>query len=320
MNYDIIGDIHGHADHLKALLGKLGYRDMKGAWRHPDRMALFVGDFIDLGPKQVETVETVRRMVDAGTARAVLGNHELNAIAWFLHDPENPGDFLRSHFSLDWGDKNREQHAAFLAEVEYKPKHKEIIDWFLTLPLWIDLPEIRVVHACWHQKFMDYLVPMLLEGNRLGRDIMVHATREPADKSEKDNPVPTIFKAVEALTKGVEIPLPEGHSFQDKYNFTRNRVRVRWWDGEAITYRSAAMLDPSVVEKLPDVPIPEHSRVVYQGEKPLFVGHYWLTGQPAPLSDKVACVDYSAAKRGKLVAYCWDGDDTLCSSKFCFVE
>jgi hypothetical protein len=320
MSYDIIGDIHGHADHLKALLANLGYHEIKGAWRHVDRRALFVGDFIDVGPKQVETVEIVRRMVDAETARAVLGNHELNAIAWFLCDPENPGDFLRSHFSPHWGAKNREQHEAFLAEVEHKPEHKEIIDWFLTLPLWLDLPEVRVVHACWHQRFMDYLAPMLLEGNRLDRDMMVHASREPADNSEKDSPAPTIFKATEALTKGIEIPLPEGYSFQDKYNFTRNRMRVRWWDPKAVTYRNAAMLSPGLVEKLPDISIPEHRRVAYQGEKPLFVGHYWVTGDPAPLSDKVACVDYSVAKGGKLVAYCWDGEDILSASKFRFVE
>jgi hypothetical protein len=35
----------------------------------------------------VQTVNTVRRMVEAGTALAVMGNHELNAIAWHTSDP-----------------------------------------------------------------------------------------------------------------------------------------------------------------------------------------------------------------------------------------
>lgn len=48
MRYDIIGDIHGHADALlEALLTDLGYSNKGGAWRHPARQALFVGDFID---------------------------------------------------------------------------------------------------------------------------------------------------------------------------------------------------------------------------------------------------------------------------------
>ena len=37
MNYDVIGDIHGHADKLTALLRKMGYRHHLGAWRHPER-------------------------------------------------------------------------------------------------------------------------------------------------------------------------------------------------------------------------------------------------------------------------------------------
>ena len=93
MAYDIIGDIHGHADKLEALLRKLGYRDTAGAWRHPERQAIFVGDFVDRGPAQLRSVDIVRRMVDAGVALAVMGNHELNAIAWHTPDPGHPGQY-----------------------------------------------------------------------------------------------------------------------------------------------------------------------------------------------------------------------------------
>jgi hypothetical protein len=89
---DIIGDVHGHADKLEALLRLMGYRETAGAWRHPERMAIFVGDFIDRGPAQVRSVDIARRMVDAGAALAVMGNHELNAIAWHTADPNNPGE------------------------------------------------------------------------------------------------------------------------------------------------------------------------------------------------------------------------------------
>ena len=84
MACDIIGDVHGHACKLKALLRRLGCAERDGAWRHtePSRTAVFVGDYIDRGPAQVETIEIVRRMVDKGTARAIMGNHALNAIAW----------------------------------------------------------------------------------------------------------------------------------------------------------------------------------------------------------------------------------------------
>jgi hypothetical protein len=49
---------------------------------HPDRQAIFVGDLIDRGPRQVESVEIVRSMVDAGAAQIAMGNHEFNAIAY----------------------------------------------------------------------------------------------------------------------------------------------------------------------------------------------------------------------------------------------
>lgn len=158
MSYDIIGDIHGHADALKALLDQLGYREHGGAWRHPERQTIFLGDFIDRGPQQTETLDIVRRMMDTGRALAVMGNHEFNAIAWFLPNPRAPGDSLRSNRL----EKNRHQHSAFLNEVADKsPRHKSYIDWFLSLPLWLELPGLNIVHACWHPDYLAYLAPHL---------------------------------------------------------------------------------------------------------------------------------------------------------------
>ncbi len=65
--YDLIGDIHGHYDKLVALLSRLGYRDDGEAHRHPEgRKVIFLGDYIDRGPKIREVLHTVRGMVDAG--------------------------------------------------------------------------------------------------------------------------------------------------------------------------------------------------------------------------------------------------------------
>ena len=196
-------------------------------------------------------------------------------------------------------------------------EHGRVIDWFHTLPLWLDLEGIRVVHACWHRPFMDWLQPSHIGADRtLSKDLLVSATREPDDDTEKDNAAPSIFKAVEALTKGIEIPLPEGHAFRDKDGHERRRVRVRWWDSEASTYRKAAMLSESARERLPDIEIPDHARIGIVGSKPVFFGHYWLTGEPAILSPHAACVDYSAGKGGPLVAYRWDGESILTNKHF----
>lgn len=53
--YDIIGDIHDYATKLKELLISMKYTHQDGVWQHPCRQVIFVGDFIDRGPEQVET-------------------------------------------------------------------------------------------------------------------------------------------------------------------------------------------------------------------------------------------------------------------------
>ena len=73
MNYDVIGDIHGQLGKLVSLLSLLGYAESGGLFRHPSRTAIFVGDLIDRGPQQLATVDLVQRMVQAGSARCVLG-------------------------------------------------------------------------------------------------------------------------------------------------------------------------------------------------------------------------------------------------------
>jgi hypothetical protein len=35
--YDIIGDIHGQADKLEALLNNMGYEEVNGVYQHPER-------------------------------------------------------------------------------------------------------------------------------------------------------------------------------------------------------------------------------------------------------------------------------------------
>ncbi|MDO8777974.1 MAG: metallophosphoesterase [Burkholderiaceae bacterium] len=308
MAYDIIGDIHGQADKLHGLLTHLGYRQQRGAYLHPSRTAIFVGDFIDCGPLQIDSVMTVRRMVDAGSALAVMGNHEFNAIAWHTQDPadEAKGEYLRPHAG-ELGAKNRKQHQAFLAEVEDTPVlHKQIIDWFLTLPLWLDLPGLRVVHACWHDGYMNELRPHLSANLQLSRDLMVAASREGQ----------MAFRTIEGLTKGLEIELPEGHSFQDNGGHTRQNVRIRWWDTDATTYRGLAMMPDETRQLLPDLAVGLDARCKYDNAKPVFFGHYWMTGRPVQQTSTAACVDYSAAISGPLVAYRWDGELQLENRNF----
>lgn len=320
MSFDLIGDIHGHADALVALLRRLGYRERHGAWRQPGRQVIFVGDFIDRGPRQLETVAIARAMVDAGSALAVVGNHEFNAIAWSLPDPAHPGEYLRAHHTPPRGERHRRQHQAFLDALRGPDQHRELIEWFLTLPLWLELPGLRVVHACWRARAIDWLRPLLTPEARLTEALMEPACRPPADPAALHDDSLSLFKAVEVLLKGIEVPLPPPHTFTDKDGHVRHWTRTRWWDTEARSYPGAALLPDAVRAGLPDLPLPDHGQPGHDTDTPVFFGHYWLTGTPAPLTPTAACLDYSVALGGKLVAYRWDGEPALTADRFCWVE
>jgi hypothetical protein len=301
MAYDIIGDIHGHADALVALLHKMGYRDQAGFWRHPERSAIFVGDFIDRGPGQLETLRIVRGMVEAGSAQAVMGNHEFNAIAWHTPHPDQPDEYLRKRSA-----KNHGQHAAFLAETAGDPElHQDIVGWFLTLPLWLDLPGLRVVHACWHPGEMAEIAPSLHPGNKLNAGLVEAASRRGSPE----------YRIVETILKGPEVTLPEGKAFPQGGHM-RTDARVRWWDSSAITFRQAAIVDAHTQALLPETLIPVDRVLGYDDQKPVFFGHYWMTGKPRLLAARVACVDYSAGRGQPLVAYRWDGEQNLVQGHF----
>lgn len=121
---------------------------------------------------------------------------------------------------------------------------------------------------------MKYLKPFLAPGNRLSPEILPSAVNEPADDREKDNAEPSIFKSVEALLKGIEVPLPDGHTFYDKEGNPRSLVRVRWWDQTADIYDKAALVDDELQAKLPTDRIPEHAFIDHAESTPLFFGHY----------------------------------------------
>ena len=127
--YDIIGDIHGQALELEALLEKLGYKLSSDCYRHENRKIIFLGDFIDRGIHQKRVLDLVRPMIESGAAKSVMGNHEYNAIAYF--SPSASGGYLRKR-----SEKNIDQHKAFLAEYEQDlDSWEETINWFKSLPL-----------------------------------------------------------------------------------------------------------------------------------------------------------------------------------------
>lgn len=297
--YDVIGDVHGHADKLEALLAAMGYTHTAGAWRHRHRRVVFVGDLIDNGPRQLATVQIVRAMAAAGSALVTMGNHEFNAIAW-------------RHGWREHSAKNRAQHEAFLDEVgDGSPLHDEIVAWFTGLPLWLDLGALRVIHACWDEQSMHTLAPYLTGDGSL----TVNGLRAAATKGTD------AFDAVEVLLKGPEVPLPDHLGYLDKKGHPRRHARYSWWRAGPTTYRHRAHLPSDAVDLdgqphpgFPDTELPAPLPVDPYDGPPVVYGHYWQTGTLQLTSPATACVDYSAGKGGPLVAYRWSCETTLTDS------
>ena len=293
---DIIPDIHGQAETLRGALALLGYREREGAFRHDDtdRRALFLGDFIDGGPDNAAVIGIVRRMMDAGSALAVMGNHELNAIHFHT---EGPGGPLRKH-----SQHNLEQHGSFLAEFPIgADRTREVIAWMRTLPLFAEVEGCRAVHACWQEDGIARLRAALAD-DRLTDETLV-ASADPSTPLGRD---------VETALKGIEVELPDGHSFQDKNGKVRRHVRYKWWMPQPKTWAEAALSvsDPS---RLPENPLPPAATMHgYPGDAPpVFFGHYWLTGEPRVEAPNALCLDHSVGLDGPLVTYLWDGSTPL---------
>ena len=52
-------------------------------------------------------------------------------------------------------------------------------------------------------------------------------------------------------------------------------------------------------------------------EPPVFLGHYWMEGDPKQLAQNIACLDYSVAvPGGKLVSYRWNGEQAIKDENF----
>ncbi len=297
MKYDIIGDIHGRADKLEGLLLKLGYKFKDNVYQQESHQAIFVGDFIDRGKQNRRVLEIVKNMIDLGHARAVMGNHEYNAICYHTLKPISKIDYLRPHKKT-----NFEQHENFLKE--YPLGHddtNEVIAWFKTLPLFFELEEFRVIHACWDKNKIKQLKPFLnYNDNTLKEEHFADSANEDSELFDRE-----LFNSIERLLKGPEVELPGDHKIPDKDGKERHEIRVKWWGDIGDNYRDIAFgYNDDILKTIPNIPVQKVADVLYSlDDKPVFFGHYWMTGKPILQQENICCVDYSAGEGEKLVCY-----------------
>lgn len=126
-----IGDVHGHYDGLLRLIEAIA----PGS----DDQVYFVGDLIDRGPKSAQVVQFVRE----NNFPCVLGNHEQLLLEAFPNSKV-------SHLALQaWLQSGGQSTVASYSKPEVL---LENLSWLRSLPTYLDLDDIWLVHAGLHPK------------------------------------------------------------------------------------------------------------------------------------------------------------------------
>lgn len=304
--YDIIGDIHGYSGQLEALLKRMGYCCEKGYYAHPQRKAVFVGDYIDRGPGIRRTLQIVKNMVENGAAHAIMGNHEYDALAFFTQTAS--GSFLKKRSR-----RRIKRHKKTIEAFRVAPHEGEMfLEWLWSLPLFLELDGLRFVHACWDDEQIEYLKKRLPDA-RLSPEFLAEAS-QPKTKANK---------AVQTILHGKKIALPGETTYRLGKNKLIRDIRVKWWKTvQTSNYKSMAVNAQWfwVVEKIPQILLRQTPIGYPENAPPVFFGHYWIRGMPRVQKSNVCCVDYSVAKNGRLVAYRHYGEKKLSNKNFCYVQ
>lgn len=146
-----VGDIHGDLAHLKLLLRKLPALD-------PSDTLVFLGDYLDRGPRSREVIERVRALDRELGCKVVClrGNHEdawirVLEVGWpeFVYPPSN--GCLATMRSFTGGDEPGDEEMA--TEAEWDPLFagaffpKDVVEWMKALPLYYEDDHAIYVHA-----------------------------------------------------------------------------------------------------------------------------------------------------------------------------
>ncbi|MEZ9367958.1 hypothetical protein AB4140_03880 [Shewanella sp. 10N.286.51.B2] len=174
-----IGDIYGRLDKLTDLLAEIDF-DIDDPQSSIQFVKLvFCGNLIaSHQPAQTDAaaiehialLNFIKRLVDEGYAYCLLGINEFNAIGWSKHHPitDEP---LVSASKLALNSDSLSQQGPFFLSL-FDPADESIyqwIDWFMSLPLFLDFGHIRAVHACWDQQTITALAPYIEPSHALSQ-------------------------------------------------------------------------------------------------------------------------------------------------------
>lgn len=125
----VIGDVHGYYDSLMTLLETI-------APNHEDQV-YFLGDLIDRGSQSSQVVSFIKH----SGYPCVLGNHEQMLVDILFHNEKNPS--AREAWLFSGGENTLKSYGERGIDEEH-------LYWMQSLPTYIDLGDILLVHAGVH--------------------------------------------------------------------------------------------------------------------------------------------------------------------------
>lgn len=212
---DIIGDIHGEFDALTSLLRHLGY-DLNG--RHSEgRVLVFIGDFCDRGPDSPAVLALIKHLVNSGKAFAILGNHEVNLLRKDAKD--GSGWYFDERTEHD-----QEKYAPFMRPGT--AEKEEIFNFLSTLPIALERPDLRIVHAAWINEKIDEVRFLTIDSLLRNYNIWDKAAQQHA-KALK----PLMAKELNSWKHGLENqqkkpPFLHAHADHDSASQMMNPIRI----------------------------------------------------------------------------------------------
>jgi hypothetical protein len=248
---DVVGDVHGELDALRALLRHLGY-DADGG--HPDgRRLVFVGDLCDRGPDSPGVIALVQSLIAAGRAAAVLGNHEINLLRG---DRKDGNDWF-------WNEYNA-RDAKYEPRAHLPPEQRDgVIAFLRSLPFALERDDLRVVHAAWdlaavaqlraadpalsrveHFRRWDADAEALIAARGIGDAARLEYAEYRDRLVDPTQPVPMLMATAQAdeirqmanpirvVTSGIERVTTRPFFASGHWRFVE---RIRWWDEYADT-------------------------------------------------------------------------------------
>ena len=134
-------DIHGHYDELVELLNKIGFMegtDIIERDKLDGKKLVFVGDYIDRGPKPLEVLLLVQTLVEHKIAKAVLGNHD----SWYYRKLKG-GDIMMTEDRKDTLSRIKSSELYWIfPEIE-----AELLEFLDKLPMWVEVDGVKFSHA-----------------------------------------------------------------------------------------------------------------------------------------------------------------------------